>query len=64
MSSRPYCLLMDGGLVDYFSTLDRALAVARQINVNRVKSSGGEKKKQSIKIIYDTPNETRTAHEE
>lgn len=64
MTKCPYYLLMDDKLVDYFSSLDAAVAKAHEINKNRYRSSEGRKARQSIKIVYDTPQETRTVHEE
>lgn len=64
MTKRPYCLLMDGKLVDFFQHLNIAVAKAHEINKNRWRSSEGRKTKQKIKVVYDTPQETRTVYEE
>lgn len=64
MTKRPYCLTMDDKLVDFYPSLDKALESARTINTNRTRSSEGKKKKQHIKIIYDTHHETKIVHEE
>jgi hypothetical protein len=63
-TQRPYCLTMDGKLVDFFRHENEALAKAHEINKNRWRSSEGRKAKQLIMIIYDTPLETRIVHEE
>jgi len=64
MPRNPYLLTMDGQIVDFFRTLDDARLAAHRINTNRIRSSGDSSKRQSIRITYDTPMETRVVHEE
>jgi hypothetical protein len=64
MPKNPYLLTMDGQIVDFFRTLEDALITAHRINTNRIRSSGDNSKRQSIKVTYDTPLETRVVHEE
>lgn len=62
---KPYLLIMGGQQRGIGKTLIDVLTQARDINKNRVRSSGGEEKALDIKIYFEQPGSPSTlVHEE